>query len=158
MPDAPYIFPALGAVYQFATPWAEAVLRVWTGLALVPHGARIAFGVFKDSGVPIHSLGMMRRQLDASGYRPGWLWAPAIVGTELIAGPLLAVGAFTRAAALPIVVLLIMSNVPRWKNGGYFYDTKGMEYTLLWAAAALYFLARGGGPISFDHAVLGWQF
>ena len=33
-------------------------------------------------------------QLDRDGWRPGRLWAPLISGTQLIAGPLLALGLF----------------------------------------------------------------
>ena len=41
MTDAtPLIFPQLGSLYQALAPWAEALLRVVAGLALVPHGLR----------------------------------------------------------------------------------------------------------------------
>lgn len=60
--------------------------------------------------------------------------------------------------ALPIVALLLLSNRPRWRIGRYFYDTKGMEFTLLWIVAAFYFLVRGGGTISVDHLVFGVEF
>ena len=40
----PLIFPSLAGLYQTLAPWAEALLRVVVGLALVPHGLRMAFG------------------------------------------------------------------------------------------------------------------
>ena len=154
MPDSgSLIFPALGALYQALAPWAEALLRAVVGLALVPHGLRMAFGFFPDTGGPIRDLSMMAEALDKWGYRPGKLWAPLIAATQLIAGPLLALGLFTRAAALPVFLFLLVSNFERWRVGGYFWNTQGLEYTLMWTAGAFYFLVHGGGAISLDHAI-----
>src|SRR5258708_32452162 len=100
--SAPLIFPSLGALYQALAPWAEALLRAVVGLALVPHGLRMAFGFFPATGGPIRDLAGMAEALDRWGYRPGRLWAPLIAGTQLIAGPMLAFGLFTRAAAVPV--------------------------------------------------------
>jgi uncharacterized membrane protein YphA (DoxX/SURF4 family) len=38
-------------------------------------------------------------ELDSGGYHPGRFWAYAIVLTQLVAGPMLALGLFTRLAA-----------------------------------------------------------
>jgi putative oxidoreductase len=96
---------------------------------------------------------MMAQALDRWGYPPGALWAPLIAGTQLIAGPLLALGLFTRLAAVPIFLFLLVSNVERWRLGGYFWNTQGLEYTLMWTAGAFYFLVHGGGAISLDHLI-----
>src|SRR5215467_4400436 len=90
-------------------PVIEALLRVMVGLALVPHGLRITFGFFRGSGLRGSNLKMLVEQLDRDGYRPGRLWAPLISLTELVAGPLLALGLFTRIAAVPIVIFLAVS-------------------------------------------------
>ena len=140
-------------LYQTLTPWAEALLRLAVGLALVPHGLRNTFGMFPKTGVRSHNLAELAAQLDQDGYRPGRLWAPLISATQLVAGPLLALGLFTRAAALPIVLFLIVTNVERWRVGRYFWNQLGLEYTLMWTIAAFYFLVRGGGAISLDHAI-----
>jgi putative oxidoreductase len=147
------IFPSLGPLYQALAPWAEALLRVVVGLALVPHGLRMAFGFFPGTGGPIRDLKMMAEALDRWGYPPGMLWAPLIAGTQLIAGPLLALGLFARPAAVPIVIFLLVSNVERWRVGGYFWNTQGLEYTLMWTAGAFYFLIHGGGAISLDRVI-----
>src|SRR6202021_395970 len=101
-------------------PIIEALLRVMVGAALVPHGLRITFGFFRGSGLKDFNLAMLAKQLDADGYRPGRLWAPAIAATELIAGPLLALGLFTRLAAIPVVIFLLVSCRERWVKGGWF--------------------------------------
>jgi len=152
------VVPALGDLYQILAPWTEALLRAAVGLALVPHGLRMTFGLFPNTGLPVHNLTMLAAQLDRGGYRPGTFWAPMIALTELVAGPLLAVGLFTRLAAVPIVIFLAVSCVERWRVGGYFWNKLGLEYTLMWAIAALYFLVHGGGAMSLDHLAIGRAF
>jgi putative oxidoreductase len=156
--ETPLLFPALGSLYQSLTPWVEALLRAFVGLALVPHGLRNTFGMWPGTGVRSHNLTELAAQLDRDGYRPGKFWAPAISITQLVGGPLLALGLFTRLAAIPIVLFLIVSNFERWRVGGYFWNKTGLEYTLMWTLAALYFLVRGGGAISLDHLLIGREF
>src|ERR1700682_2438304 len=121
--STPLIFPSLGTLYQALAPWAEALLRAVVGLALVPHGLRMAFGFFPATGGAVRELSLIGGALDRWGYRPGKLWAPLIAGTQLIAGPLLGLGLFTRAAALPVFLFLLVSNVELWRVGGYFVHT-----------------------------------
>ncbi len=155
MSDTSLFFPQLGHLYQSLAPWAEALLRAFVGLALVPHGLRNTFGMWPSTGVRSHNLAELARQLDADGYRPGKFWALAISITQLVGGPLLALGLFTRPAALAIVVFLVVSNYERWRVGGYFWNKTGLEYTLMWTLAALYFLIHGGGAISLDRLLIG---
>jgi len=150
--------PVLHGVYTSLAPITEAVLRFAVGLALVPHGLRNTFGLFPTTGVRSHNLNELAQQLDRDGYRPGRLWAPMISITQLVCGPLLALGLFTRLAAVPIVLFLIVSNYERWRVGGYFWNMLGCEYTLMWTIAALYFLAHGGGMISLDRLLIGREF
>jgi putative oxidoreductase len=158
MPDpTPLIAPGLANAYGALAPVAEALLRVIVGFALVPHGLRMTFGWFSGTGLKVDSLKALAAQLDQTGYRPGRLWAPAISVTELVFGPLLALGLFTRPAAVPIFIFLAVSNVERWRVGGYFWNTLGLEYTLMWAVAAFYFLVHGGGVYSLDHFLIGWE-
>jgi putative oxidoreductase len=160
MPDTavPLIAPSLANIYQALMPVAEAMLRVIVGLLLVPHGLRMTFGAFPNTGLPIRNLAMLSAQLDRTGWRPGRLWAPAISLTQLVCGPLLALGMFTRLAAIPVFIFLLVSNVERWRVGGWFWNKLGLEYTLLWTAGAFYFLVRGGGAYSLDRLVLGFEF
>jgi putative oxidoreductase len=75
-----------------------------------------------------------------------------------VAGPMLALGLFTRVAAWPIVVFLAVSNYERWRVGRFFWNQMGLEFTLMWTVAALYFLVHGGGVISVDHLLIGREF
>ena len=90
---AELLFPAFADAYRLLAPFAEAVLRVVTGLILVPHGLRAAFGFFPDTGMPINSLKLLGDAVAAAGYRPGLFWATVVVATELIGGPMLALRA-----------------------------------------------------------------
>jgi putative oxidoreductase len=152
---AALIIPQLAGLYAAAAPIAEMLLRVVVGLSLVPHGLRMSMGFFPNSGGPVSNVHDFAKLLDNAGYRPGRLWAWVIVVTELVGGPLLALGLLTRPVAIPIVMLLALSI---WEHRkGFFWNQGGFEYPLLWTAAALYFLANGGGVYSLD-AVIGRAF
>ena len=149
--------PQLAALFQTLAPFADALLRVAVGLALVPHGLRNTFGFFPNTGVRAYNLKELAAQLDETGYRPGKFWAPAISITQLVGGPLLALGLFTRPVAAVVLVFLLVANVERWRVGRYFCTQLGLEYTLMWTIATFYVFVHGGGLYSLDH-VLGWEF
>jgi putative oxidoreductase len=155
--STPLLLPALGPFYQALGPLAETLLRVAVGAMLVPHGLRMCLGFFPGTGGPVNSFATLAGGLDRVGYRPGRLWAPVIAVTELVGGPLFALGLFTRLAAVPIVILLLLGAYDHGRRDGYFWNQQGLEYPLLWAIAALYFLVQGGGAWSLDRALLGWQ-
>ena len=151
-----YVFPQLGGLYQALGPWVDAILRVAVGACLIPHGLRMTFGLFPNTGMPVRSLDDLTGILDRGGWRPARLWAPIIAVTELVGGPLLVLGLFTRIVSIPIVILLALSVVEH-KKFGWFWNTQGIEYPVIWSAAALYFLIHGGGAISLDH-LIGFEF
>ena len=141
---------------QTLSPFAYALLRIAVGLALVPHGLRNTFGFFPNTGMRALNLKGLAAQLDQSGYRPGQFWAPAISTTQLVGGPLLALGLLTRPIAAVVLVFLLVANVERWRVGKYFWNQLGLEYTLMWTIATFYVLVHGGGLYSLDH-LIGWE-
>jgi putative oxidoreductase len=140
-PSTPLVFPELGALYRTLAPVAEALLRVVVGLAMVPHGLRNTFNFFPRTGQPLRSVRSLADYLEEQGYRPGMVWAPAISVVQLVGGPLLALGLFTRPVAVPIVLFLLVTNVERWRVGRYFWN-----------------LVHGGGTYSLDHLLFGREF
>jgi putative oxidoreductase len=140
----------LAPLLQTLAPFAYALLRVAVGLALVPHGLRNTFGFFPNTGVAAPNITALAKQLDAGGYRPGKFWAPAISLTQLVGGPLLALGLFTRPIAAVVLVFLLVANVERWRVGRYFWNRLGLEYTLMWTIATFYVFVHGGGLYSLD--------
>jgi putative oxidoreductase len=143
----------LSEILQTLSPFAYALLRIAVGLALVPHGLRNTFGFFPNTGVRALNLKDLAIQLDQSGYRPGNLWARAISITQLVGGPLLAFGLFTRPVAAVVLVFLLIANVERWRVGKYFWNQLGLEYTLMWTIATFYVFVHGGGLYSLDYLV-----
>jgi putative oxidoreductase len=146
----------LTEILQTLSPFAYALLRIAVGLALVPHGLRNTFGFFPNTGVRALNLKDLAVQLDQSGYRPGQFWARAISLTQLVGGPLLALGLFTRPVAAVVLVFLLVANVERWRVGKYFWNQLGLEYTLMWTIATFYVLVHGGGLYSLDY-LIGWE-
>ena len=151
------MIPQLTHLYQTLAPFAYALLRVAVGLALVPHGLRNTFGLFPNTGAVSLNLKELAAGLDRSGYRPGRFWAPAISITQLVGGPLLAIGLFSRPVAFAVLLFLSVANIERWRVGRYFWNRLGLEYTLMWTIAAFYVLVHGGGLYSLDH-LIGWEF
>ena len=160
MPDAatPLIVPALGALYDALAPWADAAVRAVVGLALVPHGMRAYFGWFAGTGARVLDYAAMAAALERSGYKPGRLWAGVVAAILFGAGPLLALGLLTRPAALVVFVFLALSALDHARFDGYFWNRLGLEYPLIWAAGALFFVIHGGGAISLDRLLLGREF
>jgi putative oxidoreductase len=44
------------------------------------------------------------------------------------------------------------------RHDGYFWNKLGFEYPAMWAIGALYFVINGGGAISLDRLLLGFEF
>jgi putative oxidoreductase len=146
MPPRParlYI-PALARLYESAWQPAEVVLRLATGLLLVPHGAQKLFGMFGGGG-----LSGTAQFFERTGYTPGIFWATFLGGLEFFGGLLLALGLFTRPVAFLLFVqflFIINFHLPK----GLSATQGGAEHVILWAAALLFFVIRGGNAWSVD--------
>jgi putative oxidoreductase len=151
------IFPALAPITAALLPWAEALLRVWCGLALLPHGMRCFFGWFPATGSRILNPDLLAKGIERSGFRPGraWVWIVGLV--EFGAGPALALGLFTRPAALLVFLFFLGATYDHARFDGYFWNKLGMEYPALWGLVALSFVFAGGGALSLDALWLGWE-
>jgi putative oxidoreductase len=139
--------PALGRLYVRLRDFAWLILRLVVGLNLVPHGMQKAFGVFGGPG-----MGGITATFEEMGYPAPTLFAWMVMLTELAGGILIAIGFLTRPAAAALLVFMaaaITAHMPR----GFFWTSGGFEYPLMWGAAGLFFLIRGGGPYSVDRAV-----
>ena len=150
--------PELSAVYALLLPWVEAVLRAWCGLALLPHGMRCFFGWFPNSGSRILNPTLLAAGIERSGFKPGRIWVPVIALVEFAAGPALALGLFTRPAALLVFIFFVGATYDHARFDGYFWNKLGMEYPALWGLVALLYAVAGGGALSLDALWLGWEF
>ena len=147
MGSTPLAVPALGRLYAALSPLTLPLLRVATGLLLMPHGAQKLFGAL--GGYGLSGTGQF---FESIGYSPGVLWAMVVGSVEFFGGLALALGFATRIAAALAFVVLINAFLFHLPNGP-FVGSGGFELALLWAAAALVFAVRGGGHLSVDRAL-----
>ena len=147
-----FYIPALGKFYAKFDCWSAPILRIVMGGILIPHGCQKLFGWFGGMGLTANA-----QLFDRFGYGPGMFWGTLVGVTEVTGGILLAIGLYTRPAALTIAIFMVNAVYFTSNVGGFFWTKGGSEYSLLILAVAVYFLIRGGGPYSVDRAI-GWEF
>lgn len=145
--STPLAVPGLGRIYAALSPLTLPLLRVATGLLLMPHGAQKLFGALGGYG-----LAGTGQFFDSIGYSPGVFWALVVGTVEFFGGLAIALGLATRIAATLAFVVLVNAALFHLPNGP-FAGNGGYELALLWAVAALVFAVRGGGSLSVDKAL-----
>jgi putative oxidoreductase len=135
--------PAAAGLYETFGPLSYTLIRVALGLILIPHG----FGkLFLADAVPAS------RNFVNFGWAYPLAWAYFIGAVEFFGGILLALGLWTRAAALAVVIqMAVICFAVLWPK--WFWGQRGMEYALLMGIVALAIFFRGGGPYSLDNAM-----
>jgi len=123
------------------------LIRVVTGLFLMPHGAQKLFGAF--GGNPEATANFFRK----IGIEPAATMVAAVGVVEFFGGLLLALGLLTRPAAAAIFVMLTVSWVKVHLANGFFWTSGGYEYPVLWSIVVLGFAIRGGGEYSIDRQI-----
>lgn len=136
-------FPALGRLYACFDTVAETLLRVVAGGLLAVHG-------WPKITNPFGAAGMVER----IGFSPGVVWSPLLSATEFFGGLLIAVGLFTRPAALATAIQMAVVVYFHWIVLGQ--GLKGSEYPILWFCVLVLFVVRGSNALSVD-ARLGRQ-
>ena len=141
------IVPALGGLYDATSKFAWPMIRVVTGLFLMPHGAQKLFGMF--DGNPAAIAGFFSK----IGIEPAGLMVMAVGTVEFFGGLLLALGLLTRPVALAIFVVLSVAFYKVHMSAGFFASKGGFQYIAMWAILALAFVMRGGGEYSIDRKI-----
>jgi putative oxidoreductase len=138
------IIPGLAGLYQAGSPYAYAFMRFATGAVLVPHGVqKVFFG----------SLDTYTKMIGGKGMPLAALLAGLMFFTELVAAACLAIGLFTRAAAVMIwIEMSVIITVFLWPQG-YFWTNRGIEFALLWWLLVTAIFFRGGGRYSVDRLI-----
>lgn len=145
------IIPAAALLSRALSPLAEPLVRVATGLILVPHGAQKLFGWF--GGYGIEATGQFfATQL---GLPAGLALLAGLI--EFAGGLALAAGLLTRPVAALVAGLMGVAVLQVHLGAGFFWTAGGFEYPLLWGIVALSFVIRGGGRFSLD-ALIGREF
>ncbi len=130
-------------MFQRLIPVAVLALRLWTGLNFM-----LAHGLRKISNPEAFLSGGGMAKFPAPELM-GWV---AIL-TEFVGGFLLAMGLFTRAAAVFIIGTMLGAAVV--VHGADAWNRK--ELALTYAAVAFFFLAYGGGKASVDALIGRWR-
>ena len=139
----------------FATDasFAETILRVMLGAVMFPHGAQKLLGWFGGRGFEATINGF------TGGMHVPELLAILVVLTESFGAVALALGFFTRLAALAITVdmacavILVHVKVGFFMNWSGNLKGEGFEYHLLIIAIGLALMIKGGGLWSVDRAI-----
>lgn len=145
-PNKPLV-PALARVTDAFSPLGEPLVRVATGLMLVPHGAQKLFGWFGGYGLDATGQFFAAKL----GLPPSFALLAGLI--EFVGGLLLALGLATRAVAALVVGLMAVAIVHVHLGAGFFWTSGGYEYPLLWGLVALSFVLRGGGRFSVDRLI-----
>ncbi|NVJ99727.1 MAG: DoxX family protein [Alphaproteobacteria bacterium] len=140
-----------GLLGRFAG-FGDTAARVVTGAFLVPHGAQKLFGWF--GGYGLEATGQFFET--QMGFNNGYLAALGAGSVEFFGGLALALGLFTRSAAIAITVMLLVASTFHF-GAGFFWTSGGWEYPILWAVLAFSYTVKGGGAHSLD-AKLGIKY
>jgi putative oxidoreductase len=137
-------FPGLAGLYRLGAPYAYAFMRFAAGAVLVPHGIQKVFFL------PISRYSEI---IAGKGLPFPELLAYLTFFTESVAAICLAIGLFTRVAAVMIwIEMLVIVFLFQWQYG-YFWTNRGYEYALLWLLLCTAIFFRGGGRYSVDHLI-----
>jgi len=125
-------------------PFGLTALRVVVGIIMAVHGwLKLAdydgwVWLLGDFGVPFPSY-----------------FAPLSVAAELGGGLCLLFGFLTPLAAAAVLANLLTAIFLVHAQNGLLARDGGFEYPLTLAATAFFFMLRGAGPVSLDHALFG---
>lgn len=123
-------------------------MRFAAGAVLVPHGTQ---KIVNNSAAGLAGF------IDKQGLPAPLLLAWLAITAESVGAVCLALGLFTRLAALIIFIeMTVIIAVFQWQFG-YFWTNRGIEYALLWWVLCLAIFFRGGGKYSVD-AMIGKEF
>jgi len=135
------LIPALGGIYEKLSPYSYAFMRFCTGAVLVPHGVQKIMTNWAEKGT---------ENIATAGLPFSDVLAYLTVFSESIAAACVALGLFTRAAAVVVwIQMAVIITVFQWKFG-YFWTSRGIEYALLWWLLLTAIFFRGGGRYSLD--------
>ncbi len=135
------IFPALGGIYEKLSPFSYAFMRFCAGAVLVPHGVQKIMTDWAAKGT---------ENIAKAGLPFPEILAYLTIFSESVAATCLALGLFTRVAAVMLwIQMSVIITVFQWKFG-YFWTNRGIEFALLWWLLFTAIMFRGGGKYSLD--------
>ena len=141
-------FPGLAEFYKGFSPYSYSLMRFAAGAVLLPHGIQ---KIVNSSASGLAGF------IDKQGLPAPLLLAWLAIIAESVGAACLALGLFTRLAALIIFIeMTVIITVFQWQYG-YFWTKLGIEYALLWWLLCMAIFFRGGDKYSLD-AMIGKEF
>ena len=142
------IIPVFASITERLSPLAEPLLRVTTGLLLVPHGAQKLFGAF--GGYGLEGTGQFMASL---GLTPGYLMALLAGSAEFFGGLAMLFGLLVRPASAALAFAMVIAIFSAHFSKGLFLANGGYEFGLALLAASVALLISGAGKLSVDAAL-----
>lgn len=134
--------PNFAPTYPSQTAWA--VFRLVAGLVMIHNGL--------DKLADINSFAEAYVKVIGLPFPIFFSYVAAL--TELVGAPLLALGLFTRPAALGLFSTMAVAMYHHIKVAGF--SIPYLELSALYAACFLFFAVNGGGLFSIDALLSGW--
>jgi len=131
-----------------AVNFALLLARVWVGIVMFAHGWRHVKALQSGPG--------MANWLESLGLRNGPLQAQLLTWSEVVVGPVLALGLLTPAAYGAVASLMLVAFVTNHRDKGFFITarpTEGWEYVITLAVLSVALGALGPGRWSLDRAL-----
>ena len=123
------------------------LIRFITGILLIPHG----YGkLYKGFNGNLDSLINFLDKEYSNHVVTGVFLAYLIALTEFIGGICIALGFFTRIAALSVTIFMAFA-VEQHLEHGFFWRQDGYEYPLMWGILTFTILLKGSGSLSIDN-------
>jgi len=134
--------PIFSPTYPSQAAWT--VLRVVAGLVMIHNGL--------DKLADINSFAEAYVKVIGLPFPIFFSYVAAL--TEVSCAPLLALGLFTRPAALGLLSTMAVAMYHHIKVAGF--SIPYLELPMLYAACFLFFTVNGGGLLSVDALLSGW--
>jgi putative oxidoreductase len=113
--------------------WGPTLLRVVVGLISLTHGTQKLFGEGFDG---------VASMMEGLGVPAPALAAVALVLTEVVGGAALILGLFTRLAAVPLALSMLVATVLVHLPNGFFSSSGGVEFSPRDGLASSFFYLR----------------
>ena len=133
---------------QDALNFALLLARVWIGIVMFVHGWRHVKALQSGPG--------MANWLESLGLRNGPLQAQLLTWSEVVVGPVLALGLLTPVAYGAVASLMLVAFITNHRDKGFFITarpTEGWEYVMSLAVLGIALGTVGPGQWSLDHAL-----
>ena len=134
--------------------WSLMLLRLATGIMILPHGLQKAFGMFGGGGIS-----------GTVEFLNGGLHIPVLlvylaIAAEILGGVGLILGVLTRVAAFAVLCNMVIGVLMVHLPNGFFMNWsgtqkgEGVEFHLLAVSILLVIMVRGAGAFSIDGATV----